>query len=321
VHAWGGAVQGPLAKFAAQARFMREPFVRRNAWPMWALAVVALLPLPWRKLRAGALALVPLAAGVPALLRYSPPSQGYVGIVPAVMLITFSAVVVLPLLVWAVAEHRRDVLILLALAAPVGLVDFALALYSSNAGYHRGAPFTGLAPLAMALVAGWSVFVGTLGGKRLAAGAAASFLALTAIMLCATVYRDAIPDRLTVRIPTGVFAGILTTPRRAADVEAMQAAGRRWVRAGDPVLAVGGPGGYLLVGGRIDTNCVWLWDGPSDRFALRYFAEHKDPPRVVIVADDPAATPVSANDPLRVWLAQEYREAESDGGFRLYVRP
>ena len=59
--------------------------------------------------------------------------------------------------------------------------------------------------------------------------------------------RPPAPDRLTARIGSGAFAGVLTTPSNAAAITTTSDAVARQVRPADGVLFYGMPAGSLLV--------------------------------------------------------------------------
>jgi hypothetical protein len=308
------------AKLRSFAKYAAVPLTRANALPMWLLAIVALLPwAPSRRwVRGAALALVPLAAGLPPLLAYTPPSQGYYGIVPAVMLVSFTAAVAVPVTWWAVSEKRAGLLTLLVLTAPVAVVDTILVLISTSAGYQRGTVFAGLAPLTLALIAGWAVFIHEHGGVPALIGGVVSFAVIVVVLLFATSHLDDVPLRLDTRIASGANAGLVTTAAQAQQLAELEAVAKRVVNPGDGVLVVDRPIAYLLVGGRIDSNATWVALGPSDHFTLDYFAARSDSPRSVFVAAA-AADSAQPSDPLMQYLHVGYVRHGDAGGFQVWT--
>lgn len=316
----GGSLQTPLQKLWLFLPFVVQPFTRPSAWPAWLLAVVALLPLRPQWIRAAALGLIPLAVALPAL-RYASSGQGHIDVIGAVMLITLSGIVFLPVAAWMIAEPHRDLRLLLQLALPLALVDLGVVIYSTNAGWSRGTGFTGVAPLAMAIIVSWALFTQEKGGRAVFAASAASLIAVVVVMLFATAFNSDPPLVLRTPIATGAYAGLLTTGKQAQTLAAIEAAGRRWVGPEDSVLVVQAPGVYLLLPGRIDTNAVWLVNGYSDRYALDYFARRKDMPRVVVESVDLRPhTGALAYDPLQEVLSTDYRVVDEAARYRFYLR-
>jgi 4-amino-4-deoxy-L-arabinose transferase-like glycosyltransferase len=316
----GGVLQAPLDRLLRFLPFVIEPLTRPNAWPAWILALAALVPLrpPW--LRAAAMGLIPLAVTVPAL-RHVSPGQEYIGVIGAAMLITMSGIVFLPLAGWMIARPNRDMRVLLWLTGPLALVDTVLVLQSTNAGWYRGTGFTGFAPLAMALLVAWALFIRENGGRAVFAASTASLLLAALLLLFATTFKDEVPFRLRTPVTTGAYAGLLTTQERARDFATIEALGRRWVRPEDSLVVMHAPGVYMLMPGRIETNATWLSTGPSDRFALDYFARRKGMPRVVVVhASTPTGTVSLANDPLLKAVTTQYRLAGGTTQFDIYLR-
>lgn len=308
-----------------------RPFGGVWAIPMWLLTAVAAIPPVPARVRAYSLMLLPFAVALPPLLTSWPPTQDPIGTLPSVMLITFTLVASIPIGSWLVRSRERhaDVLTLLALAVPLGVVDWLVVMYSSSAAYRRGASFTGLAPFALAIVLAWAVFIREEGGEALMRIASVALLALLVAMLFATSYRDGEPYYLRRRITSGAAAGILTGAQQAWRMEALEALRRAGLGPDDRVLVLGGPGAYLLVGGRMDTNAVWLADGPSDAETVRYFERRGGEPRMVLVAEDLRAAKRDAphtlddalrTDPLLKWVAQRYDDSGTAGGFRVFVR-
>ncbi len=300
-----GDLPARLRRFRLNLSGAREQLTRLNAWPAWALAVAALLPLRPRWIRAAALGLVPLAVALPALGHVST-GQYYIGVIGAVMLLAFVAVAFVPVTVWSAAGSGRDARRLLWLAAPLGLVDTVLVVYSTNAGWSRGTAFVGFAPLAMAVVALWSYVIAERGGKMLAAAAGVSLVAVVVVMLFATAFQDGFPVDMKASITHGAYAGMRTIPYRAKELEAIEAVGRRCMRPDDSVLVFRAPGVYLLLPGRILTSATWLEKGPSDHFALEYLARRNDMPTIV-VAQREDMDPLPPDDPLLQTVAADYR--------------
>jgi hypothetical protein len=79
-----------------------------------------------------------------------------------------------------------------------------------------------------------------------------------AVFSCVSVYRDADPDELTTRIQQGPFAGLYTTPQRAAMINDMMASLHDYSRPDDCVLFIYNfPAGYLLTDMPWASNDSW----------------------------------------------------------------
>ena len=134
---------------------------------------------------------------------------------------------------------------------------------------------------------------------------------MTALPVRRLAFRDGPIGRLDAAGPTGAYAGLLTTGRRAADVSAAQVALRSCATAGSSVLAIGYPAAYLMGDGRFDTPVTWLADfGPSTSHLVTWFDERGSLPDCVVrparwwQGGAGAATPQA--DPLRAWVETRY---------------
>ena len=264
----------PLDRASALARRLRRTLTRNWLLPMWVLAALACLPWLRPRWRAVLLALVPVLAFrqvVPDALARGQRDLWW-GIGTAWL--TTSALGVLPAVLIRVARGMRgDLARLLVLTAPLGFVDWAIVSVMTRSGWHWDVGFAGLAPFVMAVLVAWGSILRKDGGRWLFALGATAAVCVASFMLLTISFKDAPPLQLEHRIGHGALAGIATTDERAAQIEAFEALGRRWVREDDRILVFGAPLVYLLVGGRITTNAVWLSSGPSDRYTVQYFEE------------------------------------------------
>jgi hypothetical protein len=150
------------------------------------------------------------------------------------------------------------------------------------------------------------------GVRSWSAGAVgAAVLVALVVAHAATSFRDGPLDRLDAAAPTGAYAGLLTTDRRAADVAAAQTALRSCATAGSSVLAIGYPAAYLMGDVRFATPVTWLADfGPSTSHLVRWLDERGVEPDCVVrparwwQTGRGAAAP--AADPLRAWVEARY---------------
>jgi hypothetical protein len=307
------------------------------ALPMWLLAVSASLSRVPGRLRALAAAAIPVAAAVPGVVQLTDDDPRLVfGMLGAAYVIYLALGLVAPVVAWAARGRdaapgwSRDVLRLLALALPVGIVDMLLVAYFTTAGWHWGVPAGGAAPLVMALVAAWALWIQDEAGALALASAAAGLVTILVVLLFSTSFKDGAPLALDTRVTSGACAGVVTSRDRARRIAAIEDAGRRWVPQGGRVLFVGGPLGYVLVDARMATNAVWLAVGPTDRATLDYYQRGGAYPDAAFVASSmleregaagtDRATQPMRYDPLLGYLEREYRSIEETAaGFFVYV--
>lgn len=149
---------------------------------------------------------------------------------------------------------------------------------------------------------------GTVARWSTAAVGSAVLVALLASHV-ATSFRDGPVGRLDAAAPTGAYAGLLTTDRRAADVAAAQGALRSCATTGSSVLAIGYPAAYLMGDVRFATPVTWLADfGPSTSHLVRWFDERGTVPDCVVRParwwQGSGGAPEA--DPLRAWVEARY---------------
>lgn len=295
-------------------------------WPMWICAALASVPrLPKRLRGLLLLAIAPLAAvqgyqAVHAHLRTF-------GITASAWLITFTLAALIPIAVWAINDRRREVRGLLATALPVSTVAFVTVLYATDAGWLRAVPVIGLVPLSVAVLAGWgSALDELLGGSLLAVGALTA-VTIAFAMLYVTSIDDGYPRTMTAVMDHGAYAGMRMTSSRLHELLVLEAAGHRWVRPDDRVTFYGERQGYLLTGGRIYTNAVWLYISPSDSFALDYFRQHSGLPDVIFADEHGMRMHKQGNyqltapgNPLVAVLIADYRLVQHVDDFGVWVR-
>ena len=249
-------------------------------WPLWACAVLASLPKLPNKVRGVLLfALAPLAD-----LRGFQAVHGgarVFGITASAWLITFVLGAVVPVSIWAFSSGRRGVRALLTLAIPVSIAGFTTVAFATDAGWIRVVEIIGIVPLSVAVLVGWASALEELWDDKLLALGALTALVIALGMLYATSIDDSRPRLMTAVMDHGAYVGMRMSPDRYRELVDMEAAGRRWVRPGDRVTFYGERQGYLLTGGQIYTNAVWLYLSPSDRFALDYFQQHGGLPDVI----------------------------------------
>lgn len=293
--------------------------------PMWALAAVASFGRMPSRLRGGALALLPLAAALPGVALLIRGDSFDFGSSAPSWLLTVTAGALVPGLLWAVRERRRDLVRLVVLAAPYAIAASLLVARFSNTSRNRGGALVAAAPLTLAVVAIWGESLACLGGRRfLALGCAAALVSVLGLLF-GSVFGDVPVWRPRVRIADGAYAGLCVGEARAGQIGALTTAGRRYVRPDSRVLFFGEREGYLLVGGRIATNAVWLHPAIANHGAVAYLEANGGMPDVVF-ADDSGVSKVGGYtygaeiDPLLARLAEEYRRVDDVAGFSVFVR-
>ena len=320
-----GQMAAPLTRLESYLRRLRSAFTLRSLAPMWLLAVTAALPRIPPRVRAAALALVPLAAAAPGLRAlYLGNDQNFFGSRGSALLILVTAALAVPVVAWALRAKHRPLLQLLALSASMSVANYLIVATSTNSGFEWGIAFTGLAPLAATLLCGWALAARDMRAPWATRAAAMALVGVLIVMLFARTFKDANPLDLHERIRHGAAAGVVTTEARARAIAADEAIGSRWVAEDDGVLVIASPLSYLLVGGRARTNAIWLNIGPSDQAAVDYFERTGKRPDVIFVAlsvveAEGGLEARAPEDPLFRWLLEHYRLAETGEHLVAYV--
>lgn len=249
-------------------------------WPMWLAVVVACLPQIPRRWRAGILLVLPVLA-VTRSIQVLASHQSAFGETAGAWLITFTLAAVVPVTLWAVAEKRRDLVMLLTLTVPVSAVGFLTVAYSTDSPWLRGVAVIGLVPAAIGVIATWACALEELWDERLLVIAATAMLVIIVAMLWSDSVDNGPPLAMSGFLNHGMYAGMHMSPARERQILDLEASGRSWVKPGARVTFYGERQGYLCVGGQIYTNAVWLYPSPSDRYSLHYFDQHHAMPDVV----------------------------------------
>lgn len=131
----------------------------------------------------------------------------------------------------------------------------------------------------------------------------------------ATSFRDAPLGRLDAAAPSGAYAGLLTSQRRADEVAGAQAALRSCARPGSTVLAIGYPAAYLMGDVEFASPVTWLGDfGASTSHIVRWLDARDVVPDCVVHPSRwwaPERPGGSVVDPLRDWVGDRYHETTS----------
>jgi hypothetical protein len=295
-------------------------------WPMWLAAAVACVPRVPSKVRAALLLSIPVFAAARGVELLASRERLFGNTAPA-WLVTFVLAALLPSAIWAWQTKRKDVLGLLALAAPAAIVGFLTVVYTTDSGWLRAVPVIGLTPLALALLVAWSSAIDELWSDKAlwAAGLAAVVLAMS--MLWATTIDDGWPADMHSMLTHGAYAGMHVPSSRLAEFTELEAAAARWVKPNDRVTFYGERQAYLLSSGHMYTNAIWLYPSPSDSYALAYFAVHGGMPDVIFT--DQFAMRLhgllpyergAKTDPLIARVVKEYRLVQTVDDFGIWVR-
>lgn len=320
-----GHIGSPLSKLRYYVNHVIVALVSVWLLPMWVLALAASIPAVPRRLRAVALAIVPLAAALPGAVLVAKADGFTFGTAAATWFITFVAGAVVPVTVWAIRRGRWPVLQLMAMTAPFAAIGFLTIAYSTNSSWHRGVPVIALASFGIGLIGGWGEALEESGPWTISAGAACALVAVLGLLF-ATIFGDSGLLLPRTYIASGPYAGLTTSLEHAQELADIQAAGHRWVKPGDRVLFLGIRDGYLLVGGTIDTSAVWLPPEKSDQAAVDYFTRPGNHwPDVVFVDDSPIIedggyAEHASRDPLFARVLAGYARVGNAGTLSVYVR-
>ena len=316
----------PADKLQRTAARLSDSLGQPTLWPLWiaaALACVPRIPKRWRALILLALPVLAVTRSVQALAT----GLHVFGLTAGAWLITFTIAAVVPVSVWAIAEKRRDLVHLLILAVPVSVIGFSTVAYSTDSPWLRGVAVIGLIPAAVAVLATWACALEDLWGESLLAVAATIAIVIVVGMLWSESIDNGPPLAMSGYMDHGMYAGMHISPARERELLSLEAAGRRWVRPDSRVTFYGERQAYLVVGGHIYTNAVWLYPSFSDRFAMSYFEEHKAFPDVVFT--DQFAMRMrhllpyenaAHNDPLIARLLNRYRLVQTVADFGIWVK-
>ena len=270
----------PAAKIQRTVMRLSDALGQPILWPMWIAAALACVPRVPRRLRAVILLALPLLAATRSVQALTQGLRVF-GVTAGAWLITFTIATVVPVSAWAIAGKRRDLVHLLVITVPVSLIGFLTVAYSTDAPWLRGVAVIGLVSGALAVLATWACALEDLWGESLLVVAAIVVIAIVVGLLWSESIDDGRPVAMSGYMNHGLYAGMHMSPGRERELLALEAAGKRWVRTDSRVTFYGERQAYLVSGGRIYTNAVWLYPSETASFALAYFAEHGAYPDVV----------------------------------------
>jgi hypothetical protein len=281
-------------------------FVRTRLMVFAALGVLAVLAATMRRARG-----VFVLAGVVACGLGARVWDGYIRSVELAILVTVFAIVLLAVPIVR-GEARRRLGVALAVAVTVGAtVAFSStgALKAVGVALLVGAPF-------------WPVVFYRASVDE-SADDAGSWREIVALLSCAVLvtfglaasyagtYRDAPIPELTETVPDGPFAGLRTTPERAASIRLLQEDLATTVAPDDRILVFDRlPAGYLLADARPATNSVWLSVQPEEagsrNSTLAYYERTGIQPTVALVRTgfDFVYPPVTEAHALREYVSE-----------------
>jgi hypothetical protein len=264
-----------------------------TTFPMWwaVLPALALLGLAWRYRRALAL---PLLLALPFLVlpptldsfRASLDYAAHLGL--------------LGLPFFFLVRRRRGALpLLLAVWLPGFVAGLTTAYSSANGGVNFAVGgFPAAVATAVFLVLACEDALASLprlDARLVALVPAMAVLVMLTIADTWPVYRDSNLSALTARVPSGPYAGLVTTPWKARYVVRMQHDLARFGPRCTILFFDDFPAGYLLSEAKPDTNAAWTatvasnLTAPYERQLLGYYGRKGTPDVVVIVRRIPYA--------------------------------
>ena len=300
-------------KVAAAGHDVARVIRKRAWWPAMALAVFVAAPLASVRVRAWAAAVLPAVVAIRgglALLRDVPKTFG-LSVLSYLLAFT---VALLPLAVMALRRSSKDedgVERLLILGGTFAAVAVPTVLVVTNSGFFRGMSGVGAAPLALAVIMCWLLFIRESAGRRVMWFAMVALLAIQLFLLFAVPYKDDALLRLDHRITTGAAAGILTTDERAASIAQLEQGLRTVVRPDSTVLIMSAPLAYLLTDAEPLTNVTWVPLGEKNRAVLDYYRRIGRTPDIVVLSrglmsKDDDAVPADPTDAVLAWVTANY---------------
>jgi hypothetical protein len=297
----------------------------RKYWPMWGAALFAALPMLSIRVRAAAVASVPVLAAVPSVHVVLSGSGPAFGKLAGIYVTVLSLALLVPVSVWAIQRQRRDIGVLICLSLPVALVQAPLVASTTSSGVAWGVHVIGVCSLTMALVAGWYEMVADW-VPRARPLFGALLIVTIGLLLALKPFKDPFPWQATTRISTAAFAGISTDTAGAARINETSAAAERWVEPGDGVLLYGLAGDYILTRGDPVTNIMWMSAfGAANQAALDYFERSGRTPDVVfvnrvLVEQLGGYDELASRDPLIAYIVANYHVVDAEASITTVFR-
>ena len=320
-----GGIRAQFGRLLSSLAQLAGALASRWLWPMWALALLASIPPLPKRLRAAALGAIPLAAAAPGFAVLARSDTLTFGSATSSWLITLTAGIALPALLWARGTGRQDYARLVAHATPFALTGFASVAYATSSSWNRGTGSIALAPLTLGLLLCWSTALAEEWGPGLQWTASLVTLLVAFGLLCANVFGDPLSPASHAFITSGPYAGITTSAERYREIRTLEAAGMRWIGPETRVTFLGERDAYLVVGGVWDTPAVRLPLGPADRAAVEHYERLGQPAEVIFVDEIAVARKGGyrggqTRDPLLAYVLANYRKAGSAADFSVFVR-
>lgn len=320
---WADVIK-PWARRMAITKAVREAITVTWAWPLWALALVSAIPWRDRRVSADAAALIPLAALLPGFIAIERGVHKMLGWTPSGYAVYLVAGMTIAAVGWAIREHDTAVGVLLGFGGLVAAVGMPLVFWATSAGSYWAIPVVAMGALSMAATLGWLRLLRSGGVEWLPLAAWGMAAACLIALLLTNTFKDGHPFELKTRIGSGPLAGLATTPENRAWYGSLEAAGERLVRPEERVLVIGRPLGYLLLGGQMHTNAVWLNAGRSDVYTGGYYEKSGVYPDHIFlstaIVDRYGGLEIAGGrDPLVRWLLKRYRLESTIEGYLHFV--
>lgn len=307
-------------RLALMTRELKHVVRSRAWWPAMALSVLIARPFFGRRAQAWLAAALPAALAIPGALAVT---RGYAWSfgVPTLSYLLALTASLLPFVVFTIARRdgiSADVGQLLVLTGTFSVVAVPLVVLTTNSGFVGGMSGVGATPFALVALLCWLSLIREQAGKRMLAVAGVVLLGVEMALLLSVSYKDGAPLTLSTRLERGAAAGIITTPRRASDILAVERSVRSVAPSGSSVLAVTVPLVYVLTDARPLTYATWVSTGRPSAAVLDYYRRKGETPDIIVIppqllAPYGGSPPTDGSEPLLAWIASNYETSQQVG--------
>jgi hypothetical protein len=273
-------------------------------------ALLAAAPrLRWARTVLVAAAVV--ACGIHALLQGATSATYSVQSWYSAVLGTVLLVVLLPVTLACAVRGRGPLTRAVVIGLSPTLVGMPFVAAFTSAAPRWGPTAAVLAPGLFVAVLAALVWVESDGRVAKAAVGGALVAVLGAVHLLNS-YRDAPQPDLVASVPSGAFAGLVTTESQRELIEQDELALGRCASRGEGVLAYLFPAAFLLSDVRFDTPIIWTVAGPSSDRVLTWIDDTGRVPDCVVAGRNywpgfGRSPDLRMSDPLRDWMVANYR--------------